>query len=151
MGFELTRRAAMAIGALGLTGASARAAGPMTMSIPLSGQAQVPPVQTDGSGTAKLTYDPSSRKLTWDITFQNLSSPATMAHIHGPASASQNAQVLVWLSKKGASPTSPIQGSDTLSPDQAKMFMAGQTYVNVHSKDHPSGEIRGQITPAQSS
>ena len=151
MGFELTRRAAMALGALGLTGVAAQAANPTKMTVQLNGQDQVPPVQTNGTGTADLTYDPSTRKLTWDITYQNLTSPATMAHIHGPAGPRQNGPVLVWLSKKGAAPSSPITGSATLTPDQAKMLMAGQTYINVHSKDHPSGEIRGQITPSQTS
>lgn len=151
MGFELTRRAALALGALGLTGVAARAANPMKITIQLNGQQQVPPVQTNGTGTANLTYDPSTRKLSWDISYQNLTSPATMAHIHGPAGPTQNGPVLVWLSKKGVTPSSPITGSDTLTPDQAKMLMAGQTYINVHSKDHPSGELRGQIPGSHTS
>lgn len=72
MGFELTRRAALALGALGLTGVAARAANPMKITIQLNGQQQVPPVQTNGTGTANLTYDPSTRKLSWDISYQNL-------------------------------------------------------------------------------
>ena len=74
MGFELTRRAALALGALGLTGVAARAANPMKITIQLNGQQQVPPVQTNGTGTANLTYDPSTRKLSWDISYQNLTS-----------------------------------------------------------------------------
>jgi hypothetical protein len=56
--------------------------------------------------------------------------------------------VKIWLSQKGKmEATSPITGQATLSPDDAKMFEAGDMYINVHSKDHPDGEIRGQVVP----
>ena len=93
------------------------------------------------------TYDPDTRMLTWSIAYSGLSSPATMAHFHGPAAAGANGPVTLWLSKQGMAPESPITGSATLSPEQAQQFMAGQWYINVHSKDHPPGEIRGQVTP----
>ncbi len=35
--------------------------------------------------------------------------------------------------------TSPISGQATLSPDDAKMFEAGDMYINVHTKNHPDG------------
>lgn len=142
------------LGALALVGwigsvAPAEAA-PMTFTTELSGTQQVPPVKTSGHGTADLTYDTSTRVLTWDITYSGLSSPATMAHIHGPAMAGKNAGIEIWLSKRGTPPTSPIKGEATLSEAQAKMLMADETYINVHSKDHPAGEIRGQIEPPKS-
>jgi hypothetical protein len=46
--------------------------------------------------------------------------------------------------------TSPIKGEATLSPDEATMFEAGDMYINVHTKDHPGGEIRGQVMPPKS-
>ena len=70
-----------------------------------------------------------------------------MAHIHGPAAEGKNAGVEVWLSKKGAAASSPIKGEATLTADEAKQMMAGDTYVNVHTAAHPGGEIRGQIMP----
>jgi hypothetical protein len=125
-------------------------AAPVSFDVPLTGAQQVPPVQTAGSGSAALTYDPATRVVTWNITFSGLSSPATMAHFHGPAAAGKNAGVKVWLSEKGKEVTSPISGQATLSPDDAKMFEAGEMYINVHTKDHPSGEIRGQVVPPKS-
>jgi hypothetical protein len=119
--------------------------------VPLTGAQQVPPVQTPGSGSAGLTYDPSTRVVTWKISFSGLSSQATMAHFHGPAPAGKNADVKVWLSQKGnMEVTTPISGQATLSPDDAKMFEAGDMYINVHTKTHPSGEIRGQVVPPKS-
>ncbi len=130
----------------GLAAATAKAA-PQTFTVALSGAQQVPPVQTSGSGTATLTYDPDTRHLTWSVTYSGLSSDATMAHFHGPAATGKNAGVLIWISKKGEAMASPITGEVTLTPDQAQQFMAGDWYINVHSKDHPSGEIRGQVMP----
>ncbi len=125
-------------------------AAPTSFTVALSGASQVPPVQTAGTGTANLTYDPSTRVLTWSITYSGLSSAATMAHFHGPAAAGKNAGVQLWISKKGAAPSSPITGQATLTPDQATMLTAGELYINVHTKDHPAGEIRGQVVPPKS-
>ena len=68
--------------------------------VPLSGAQQVPPVQTSGSGSADLTWNPATRVVTWSITYSGMSSPVTMAHFHGPATAGKNAPVLVWLGVK---------------------------------------------------
>ncbi|HEX7935661.1 MAG TPA: CHRD domain-containing protein [Paraburkholderia sp.] len=43
---------------------------------------QVPPVQTRGTGDARLTYDPDTRQVTWNLAYNDLSSPVTMAHLH---------------------------------------------------------------------
>jgi len=43
-----------------------------------------------------------------------------------------------------------IKGEATLTPEQAKQFEAGDWYINVHTKDHPAGEIRGQVKPPKS-
>ena len=144
---SLSKRAFMVVGGLALAGALSLAqAAPVAFEVSLTGAQQVPPAQTAGSGSANLTYDAGTRVVTWDISFSGLSSPATMAHFHGPAAAGKNAGVKVGISQKGAMDvTSPLMGQATLSPDDAKILEAGDMYINVHSKDHPSGEIRGQV------
>jgi hypothetical protein len=122
-------------------------AAPLPFTVPLTGTRQVPPVQTAGSGSADLTYDPSTLVVTWSITYSGLSSSATMAHFHGPAGPDKNASVLIWLTKKGEPVSSPITGQAKLTPPQAQQFMAGEWYINLHTKDHPGGEIRGQVVP----
>jgi hypothetical protein len=152
MSNSVSRRAFMMLACLTCAGMVSLAhAAPLSFAVPLTGTEQVPPVQTQGTGTANLTYDPSTRVVTWNITFSGLSSDATMAHFHGPAPSGKNAPVVLWLSQKGSMSTaSPISGQATLSPSDAQAFAAGQWYVNVHSKDHPSGEIRGQVMPPKS-
>jgi hypothetical protein len=115
--------------------------------VTLSGAQQVPPVETSGKGMAKLTYDATTRVVHWTITYEGLSGPVTMAHFHGPAEEGKNGGVQVWLAKRGSAVESPIEGHATLTPDQAKQFAAGEWYINLHTKDHPGGEIRGQVMP----
>src|SRR5471030_2928605 len=148
MTISMTRRALMVFVGLACAGSITLAhAAPVSFTVPLTGAQQVPPVDTPGSGYADLTYDPGTKVVTWNITFSGLSSDATMAHFHGPAASGKNAPVKVWLSEKGAAVTSPVNGTATLSPADAQEFLAGEMYVNVHTKDHPAGEIRGQVVP----
>jgi CHRD domain len=135
---------------LGLVGAGVARADPESFKVELTGAQSVPAVDTSGSGTAELTYDPATRVVTWNIAYSGLSGPATMAHFHGPAKAGQNAPVVVWLSKQGSSAANPLTGSATLTPEQAKEFSDGEWYINVHTQAHPAGEIRGQVIPPKS-
>ena len=135
---------------LSLAGAGVARANPESFKVELTGAQSVPAVETGGSGTAELTYDPATRVVTWNIAYSGLSSAATMAHFHGPAKAGQNAPVIIWLSKQGSPPASPMTGSATLTPEQAKQFSDGEWYINLHTQDHPAGEIRGQVVPPKS-
>lgn len=149
---RISRRTALALTSLAWIGEAAVAkAAPLSIHVPLSGKQQVPSVQTSGSGTADLTFNPTTRHLSWTITYSGLSSAVTMAHIHGPAPAGKNAGILLWLTKKGQTVSSPIKGSARLTAAEAKDLMAGDTYINVHTTNHPAGEIRGQVTPPKSS
>ncbi|HUN44611.1 MAG TPA: CHRD domain-containing protein [Acetobacteraceae bacterium] len=147
---SVSRRAFIALVPLAFAGSTTAAlAATTSFDVPLTGGQQVPPVDTSGSGTAHLTYNPATRVVTWSITYSKLSSPATMAHFHDGAEGA-NGPVVIWLSTKGKAPASPFKGKVTLTPAQAQQFLAGDWYVNVHTKDHPAGEIRGQVMPPKS-
>jgi hypothetical protein len=148
MNSKISRRLVIPLALLGVAlWAGPTLAAPETFQVQLSGAQQVPAVQTDGTGTADLSYDPSTHRLHWTITYSGLSGPVMMAHLHGPAAAGSNGGVQVWLTKKGGKVESPIKGAATLTADQAKQFEAGQLYINLHTHAHPGGEIRGQVTP----
>jgi hypothetical protein len=108
----------------------------------LSAASEVPPTQSTGSGEATATLDTATHELTYDITFSGFSSDVTAAHIHGPAEPGKNAGVVVPL---GNAPKSPIHGSAKLTAEQEQQLAAGLYYVNVHSKNNPSGAVRGQL------
>ena len=152
MKISISRRIVIpAVCAVALAGwAVAAQAASESFKVALTGAQQVPPVETAGSGTANLTYDPATHVLTWDITYSGMSAGATMAHFHGPAAPGANGPVVVWLSHKGSPADSPIKGQATLTPEQVTQFTAGQWYINVHTAAHPAGEIRGQVMPPKS-
>ena len=112
------------------------------MKVTLDGKSQVPPNTSAGTGTADLDYDAPSKKLTWKITYSGLSGPATAAHFHGPAAAGANAGVKVPIPN---ATSSPVEGSATLTDEQAADLMGGKYYINVHTAANPGGEIRGQV------
>jgi hypothetical protein len=131
-----------------LWAASSQAA-TQSFQVQLTGSQQVPAVQTDGMGTADLTYDPDTHELTWSLSYSGLSSDVTMVHFHDGA-AGKNGRPVIWLSKRGSPVESPIKGHAQLTAAQAKQLLAGDWYINVHTKSHPAGEIRGQVTPPSS-
>jgi len=107
----------------------------------LLGSQEVPPVAGDGKGSAELTYDGTTKSLKWKVTFSGLTGPATAAHFHGPAELGKNAGVVIPI----PGTTSPLEGSATLTDQQAADLMAGKWYVNIHTAANKSGEIRGQV------
>ena len=115
----------------------------MNMKADLAGSSEVPPVTTSAKGNLTATYDTASKNLSWKGTVSGLSGEATAAHFHGPAEPGKNAGVLVPAPgvKTGA-----FEGSATLTEDQAKALMEGQTYFNIHTAANPQGEVRGQVT-----
>ena len=121
-----------------------------TFKFPLTGVECVPPVATNGTGEADVTYDPESLVVTWNITYSGLSSAVTMAHFHGPAAPGKSGPVVVWLTQRGDTPGNPIRGQTTLTSEQALQLTAGDWYVNLHTQSYPGCELRGQVTPSNS-
>jgi len=118
----------------------------MSFKADLNGASEVPPATSQGTGNLTATYDTTSKKLAWKGTVSGLSGNATAAHFHGPAEPGKNAGVLVPA--PGVS-TGAFEGSATLTDDQAGALIAGQTYFNIHTAAHPSGEVRGQVVKVQ--
>ena len=111
---------------------------------PRGRRAEVPAVDSKGTGALTATYDTTSKKLTYSATFKDLTGPATAAHFHGPADAKTNAGVVVPVPGSGAM-TSPMKGEATLTDAQAADLAAGKWYFNVHTAANKGGEIRGQV------
>src|SRR5262249_27092911 len=76
----------------------------------------------------------------------NLSGAITASHFHAGA-IGVNGGILfdITASYTGNSAQGFITG---ITPAQAKEFIAGDMYVNVHTALNPGGEIRGQINLA---
>jgi CHRD domain-containing protein len=122
----------------------------------LDGNNEVPPQDTPAEGV--INFKTKDDMLTWKANITGLSE-ATGFHIHQGASG-QNGDVIVDLLKQSkhsdtpkgmmirgnvsaASLQGPMQGK-TLEDLKAAMG-SGNTYVNLHTTDHPDGLIRGQL------
>ena len=126
--------------------------------VELSGNEEVPPVQTDAKGSAEFTA-PHFDNIGYSVNVSNIDK-VTMAHIHS-GKIGENGPIVVTLFKTETPSTEPINGNlvsgnitnaklegpmagKTLI-DLTKSMELGETYVNVHTEEHPNGEIRGQI------
>lgn len=112
----------------------------------LSGANEVSPVFTTGSGSVDLAL--SGDQLTIEGTFEGLSAPFTGAHIHGGFTG-ENGDVVVPLNPtlNDNDTAGEFNETVTLTTDQVDSLRARGMYINIHSDNYPSGELRGQILP----
>jgi hypothetical protein len=113
----------------------------ITLKAELKGSNEVPPNSSPASGTADATFDTATKLLTYTVTYKDLSGPALGAHFHGPVEAGKNAGIVLPFKTV----QSPIQGSATLTDEQATDLLAGKWYANIHTAANPGGELRGQM------
>jgi len=113
----------------------------------MDGQQETPPIATDANGSGSIMLDRATRKLYWDLSYNNLSSPVTAAHFHGPSGPGVAADVQVPVDAPSG-PTERVQGEAQLSDEQMREVLDGLWYVNIHTEEHPDGEIRGQVENA---
>lgn len=123
------------------TATTAAASDPVTRSVTLTGDQEVPAVSTAATGSGSLTLDRATGALSGSVTLNGMT--ASAAHIHQGAAGS-NGGVLVNLTET-ASGTWSVPANTVLTAAQIDSFNAGALYVNAHSTANPSGEIRGQI------
>ena len=130
---------------------------------PLSGDEEVPPVETDARGLATFQLNNDNTQLRYRLIAANIED-LTMVHIHLGAKG-VNGPVVSWLYPEGPPPqliegrfdgvlakgtitvddlVGPLEGAETLG-DLIVEMRAEETYVNVHTEEYPAGEVRGQI------
>jgi hypothetical protein len=127
----------------------------------LSGSDQVPAVDSSAKGEATFRLNAAGDSLTYTISVTDIED-ASAAHIH-LAAMGKNGPPVVALYPTDASPSKAgkyggvlakgtITAASLIGPlsgktiaDLVEQINAGNTYVNVHSKAHPGGEIRGQL------
>lgn len=129
----------------------------------LTGDGEVPPVDTDATGMASFELDDDLDELDYTLQVTDIES-ATMAHIHigpiddtgpvvaflfGPVAGGTTVtgtQVLAsgTITEEDVLPRPDI-GFDGTFASLIAEIEAGNAYVNVHTVAHGPGEIRGQI------
>jgi uncharacterized protein (DUF1800 family) len=116
----------------------------------LTGAGEVPPVITSATGVSNLILSPDETSALVSMSFSNLSAPQTAAHIHGPAEPGNSAAGTILDLDQPLGQVSNLLW--TFAPfgglsvqDQVNALKTGRFYVNVHSANYPSGEIRGWL------
>jgi hypothetical protein len=109
----------------------------------LSGGKEVPPLNSMGSAYALFEIDTNTGKLEGTVTVQSLNN-ITAAHIHLGAPG-ENGPVQVPLVFQEKTNQFFVPDDTFLSNDQIQILISGNLYVNVHTTDNPSGELRGQL------
>jgi glucose/arabinose dehydrogenase len=121
----------------------------------LSGDEEVPPVETKAQGQATFEFDADLTELEFKLTVANIED-VVAAHIHC-APDGVNGPVGVTLFNDGPVSPSGVLAEGTMdAPDEGNAcwddigdvqtaMENGYAYVNVHTVDNPAGEIRGQV------
>lgn len=131
----------------------------------LSGAQEVPPVVTEGSGTVVVALNPDGSGFRYRLSVENIDN-VTAAHLH-LGLPGENGPIVVPLLGPGAPgaaatpPTGAAAGviaegdisAGSLTGPLAgvplsvllELMRSGAIYANVHTAEHPNGEIRGQI------
>ncbi|SEO56061.1 CHRD domain-containing protein [Halogranum amylolyticum] len=134
----------------------------------LGGDAEVPPVETDGTGATLVRVSDDGEALHYVLLVARIED-VTQAHIHLGA-ADENGPVVAFLfgrededgtpvgaleqgvTENGVLAEGTVTADDLVGPlagaslaDLVDGMENGNTYVNVHTEEVPSGEIRGQL------
>lgn len=133
---------------------------PSTFHAILEGDEEVPPVDSDAKGAAIFRTSNDGTELNYRLIVANIED-VTAAHIH-LAPRGENGDIVAFLfdpeeptegRTNGVLAEGTITSEDLVGPLEGSTLSelidemeAGNTYVNVHTVEHPSGEIRGQIS-----
>jgi hypothetical protein len=122
----------------------------------MTGQHELPPVDTQAIGEAILVQDlPLNQTIHYFVNVTGIQG-VTQGHIHS-GTEGKNGSIVVTLFKydspqnnvleKGNITASNLEGpmQGKTIPDLIAAMKNGSTYVNVHTEQNPSGEIRGQL------
>jgi len=136
----------------------------------LTGDNEVPPVNTDATGKIKLFVNPQQSTLDYQFSISDLNGVVTGAHIH-KGSIGTNGPVVATLktgntfagasastsgTDGGGSTSTSVSGTITSADlkgplagkqvtDLIRLIEDGKAYVNVHTHQNSNGEIRGQL------
>jgi CHRD domain len=129
----------------------------------LSGDNEVPPINSAGTGNFEMTIQPGA--ITFSLTFSDLSSPLAVAHLHFAPSKVPGG-VMIFLCGGGNQPACPAATSGTITGTITAANVTGPTtqgivpgnldaaleavrndlsYANMHTMNFPGGEIRGPV------
>jgi len=121
---------------------SAGAASAKDVKVKLTGAEETPPVTTSATGAGKISI---AKDHTVKGSVKTTGIEAVAAHIHVGAPGQAGPPIITLT--KGDGGTWKVPDGAKLTDEQFASFTSGNLYVNVHSAEHKSGEIRAQLKP----
>jgi len=122
--------------------------GPEVFKATLNGTNERPtPVTTTAAGNATVTVSASGDTLTWTVNITSAIDSVIAGHIHrGVADSAGGVIQSLSPTPTGIGFTGTVASGTAVPPDSVIALMrAGRAYVNIHTKAHTGGEIRGQL------
>lgn len=124
--------------------------------IKLTGNQEVPPVQTNAIGSAEISaFSVAEDSVSYKINVANITG-VTAGHTH-LGKVSENGPVVVTFFKYD-SPRNNVSETGSITADMLEGPMKGKQlsdlalagangslYINIHTETNPNGEIRGQV------
>jgi hypothetical protein len=149
-----------------LNSAKVQAQEGQNFSASLSGKDEVPPTESNSTGTAKFQVDENSSQVSYWVNVTGIKK-INQAHIHN-GTEGLNGDIVVTLTKtksakgndsppnigfSGNITKDDLQGplKDKELTDLVSLMSDGNAYVNVHTDKYPDGAIRGQISSGEAS
>jgi hypothetical protein len=124
-------------------GAAYAQQGGRPIEVTMTGAAETPKGDPDGTGTANFRINPGQGQVCYKLTVANIAT-ATAAHIHKGAAGTAGGPVVPLK----APATGSIEDCATVSKDVAEDMIKnpGNYYVNVHNAEFPGGAVRAQLS-----
>lgn len=108
----------------------------------LTGSQEVPPNASAAVGTGSIRID-ADGNVSGSVSAPTLQGKVAHIHVGAPGI---NGPVIIPLT--GGDPgTWTVPEGARLTPEQLTAYKAGNLYVNIHTAEHPGGEIRTQLKP----
>jgi hypothetical protein len=113
----------------------------------LSGGAEVPAVTTSASATARFILRKDRRTVDYEIRVTGLSSAVTEIHLH-QANVGEPGGIIHHILNNPENGVS--LGAFGIRPEELDSFMNGGFFIEIHTQQHPTGELRGQVAASGS-
>ncbi|MGA8916992.1 MAG: CHRD domain-containing protein, partial [Nitrososphaeraceae archaeon] len=137
-----------------------------SFSAKLSGKDEVPPTESNSTGTAKFQVNENNSQVSYWVNITGIKK-VNQAHIHNGTSG-ENGDIVATLSKGKSAKgddrppqigfagkitkddlQGPLKGKEI--SDLVTLMSDGGAYANVHTDKYPKGAIRGQIASTSGS
>ncbi|MEM7230475.1 MAG: spondin domain-containing protein [Planctomycetota bacterium] len=121
---------------------------------------EVEDVVSGAFGVANLALRANGRRVNFSIVTIGLTGPATAAHLHlgtagvnGPVVADLSDSIInlgpvtiIFGQLRKNDIVGPLDGADRPVDELTAEMVGDQVYVNIHTDEFPTGEIRGQVS-----